>query len=108
MRLLRLSQQHKMSLPLVPKRAPSPRPRNGHEIEQEVAERLGDNLERLECMQDELERPQSRGLALNFAAKQRFYESATGTQVEEELRRLAVLLQSLLKDFALLKDSVWH
>jgi len=45
---------------------------------------------------------------LGYDSKQRFYGGTAGGQVEEELRRLSTLLQSLLKDFVLLKDSVWH
>lgn len=50
----------------------------------------------------------SRGVALPAQAKGRFYGSLPGAEVEAELQRHATLLKGLLRDFAVMRDVVWH
>eukprot|EP00434_Breviolum_minutum_P023145 symbB.v1.2.020420.t1/scaffold1653.1/size107518/1 len=52
--------------------------------------------------------PGTVGLNLGLDAKDRFYGRMSGIEVEKELIRMAVLLQSLLRDFALMKDTFGH
>ncbi|CAL1165950.1 unnamed protein product [Cladocopium goreaui] len=52
--------------------------------------------------------PGSAGVNLGLDAKDRFYGRMSGVEVEKELIRLAVLLQSLLRDFGLMKDTFGH
>eukprot|EP00439_Symbiodinium_sp_Y106_P076038 s440_g15.t1 len=53
-------------------------------------------------------RPGVNGLLLGFESKDAFYGQRSGAEVEQELARLAMLLQNLLREFAILKDSVGH
>jgi len=48
--------------------------------------------------------PPSRGLTLGTDARQRFHGSFSGKEVEEELRRVAMVLH----DFTITKNSLWH
>jgi len=50
----------------------------------------------------------SRGVSLPPIEKDRFYGNATGVQVEAELKRLGTLLRGLLRDFKVVKHSMWH
>mmetsp|Transcript_41959 Transcript_41959/g.78468 ORF Transcript_41959/g.78468 Transcript_41959/m.78468 type:complete len:448 (+) Transcript_41959:71-1414(+) len=50
----------------------------------------------------------TRGILLPPGEKERFYGSFSGTQVEAELKRLAMLVKGLLRDLTIVKDSVWH
>jgi FtsZ-binding cell division protein ZapB len=50
----------------------------------------------------------SRGVSLPPIEKDRFYGNATGVQVETELKRLGTLLRGLLRDFEVVKHSMWH
>ncbi|CAK9032876.1 unnamed protein product, partial [Durusdinium trenchii] len=52
--------------------------------------------------------PGSAGVNLGLDAKDRFYGRMSGVEVEKELIRLAVLLQSLLRDFSIMKDTMGH
>lgn len=50
----------------------------------------------------------SRGISLPPVEKDRFYGSMDGPQVEQELQRLGALVKGLLRDFAVIKDTVFH
>mmetsp|Transcript_86371 Transcript_86371/g.278938 ORF Transcript_86371/g.278938 Transcript_86371/m.278938 type:complete len:567 (+) Transcript_86371:47-1747(+) len=52
--------------------------------------------------------PPSRGLVLGAEERQRFYGGLSGKQVEDELRRIAIIMQGLLHDFTIVKNSLWH
>lgn len=42
------------------------------------------------------------------SSKYRFNGSLTTAEVEEEVKRLSTLLSGLIRDFSIVKDSVWH
>mmetsp|Transcript_28438 Transcript_28438/g.60302 ORF Transcript_28438/g.60302 Transcript_28438/m.60302 type:complete len:588 (+) Transcript_28438:102-1865(+) len=50
----------------------------------------------------------SGGVTLGTDGKDRFYGSLSGSQAEEELQRLAAMMKGLIREFAIVKDSVWH
>lgn len=52
--------------------------------------------------------PPAKGIRLGTEERTRFYGAFSGKQVEEELRRLWTILQGLLHEFTLVKNSVWH
>jgi len=52
--------------------------------------------------------PPSRGVVLGAEERQRFYGGLSGKQVEDELRRIAIIMQGLLHDCTIVKNSLWH
>ncbi|CAJ1437866.1 unnamed protein product, partial [Effrenium voratum] len=52
--------------------------------------------------------PGTAGLDLGPDAKDRFYGNMSGVEVEKELIRQGVLMQTLLRDFSIMKDAVGH
>ncbi|CAE7380539.1 unnamed protein product [Symbiodinium pilosum] len=48
------------------------------------------------------------GLQLSDESRARFFGHRTGLDVEAELQRQAVLLKGLLRDVAIMRDTVWH
>ncbi|CAE8637044.1 unnamed protein product, partial [Polarella glacialis] len=52
--------------------------------------------------------PVTRGLNLNSDAKERFYGTLSGPQVQAELQRLATVFQGMFRDFGVVKDWVAH
>ncbi|CAE8624788.1 unnamed protein product [Polarella glacialis] len=52
--------------------------------------------------------PPSRGIALTARSKGSFYGRLSGAEVEAELQRCATLVKGLLRDFAIVGDTVWH
>ena len=48
------------------------------------------------------------GLELSEESRSHFFGHRTGLDVEAELQRQAVLLKGLLRDVAVMRDTVWH
>eukprot|EP00930_Biecheleria_cincta_P104989 TRINITY_DN9748_c0_g1_i7.p1 TRINITY_DN9748_c0_g1~~TRINITY_DN9748_c0_g1_i7.p1 ORF type:complete len:906 (-),score=288.21 TRINITY_DN9748_c0_g1_i7:121-2838(-) len=53
-------------------------------------------------------KPGTRGLSLVTEEKERYFGNLSGSKVQQELLRLARLLHGLLRDFAVVKDSMGH
>mmetsp|Transcript_12335 Transcript_12335/g.34972 ORF Transcript_12335/g.34972 Transcript_12335/m.34972 type:complete len:493 (-) Transcript_12335:212-1690(-) len=60
------------------------------------------------CWEITADGPQSLALLTPKSGKDRYYGTLTSAQVEQEVRRLSTLLQGLVRDFSIVKDSVWH
>lgn len=61
------------------------------------------------CWEVLAESPHGGTAQAQKATKDRFHGTTlTTSQVELEVRRLSVLLSGLVRDFSILKDSVWH
>eukprot|EP00931_Biecheleriopsis_adriatica_P038915 TRINITY_DN22260_c0_g1_i1.p1 TRINITY_DN22260_c0_g1~~TRINITY_DN22260_c0_g1_i1.p1 ORF type:complete len:435 (+),score=107.56 TRINITY_DN22260_c0_g1_i1:58-1362(+) len=50
----------------------------------------------------------SRGLDLTEVTKQSFFGRLSGSEIEAELQRHAMLLKGLLRDVAVMRDVLWH
>eukprot|EP00435_Cladocopium_sp_Y103_P028089 s3510_g7.t1 len=50
----------------------------------------------------------SRGFELSQDSRSGFFGRLTGLDIEAELQRHAVLLKGLLRDMAVIRDTVWH
>lgn len=50
----------------------------------------------------------SAGVTLTHAAKERFYGSLTGNEVEEELRRMGRMMKALVKEVEITKEFLWQ
>lgn len=50
----------------------------------------------------------SAGVTLTHAAKERFYGSLTGNEVEDELRRMGRMMKALVKEVEITKEFLWQ